>query len=80
MKKQLDPEDHVAELYLELAQKLMREYGITPEQIARIAVGLAVHMYMEYHRDGAQAGVVHLRESADALEKLCGPKPASSVN
>ncbi len=76
----MNTEDRVAELFLELAQKLMREYGVTPEQVARIATGLAVHMYMEYHRDGAQAGAVHLRESADALDVLCKPQPPGALN
>lgn len=78
--KKLDTTDRVVELFLELAQKLMREYGITPEQIARVAIGLAVHMYMEYHRDGTPAGVAYLRENADALEALCAPQPKSSIN
>ena len=78
--QKLDTTDRVVELFLELAQKLMREHGITPEQIARVSVGCAVHMYMEHHRDGAQGGAAYLRENADALEALCAPQPASSIN
>lgn len=78
--KKLDPEDRAAEQLLATANEAMRNDGLTPQQIARLAVGLAVHMYMEYHRDGAQAGAAHLRESADALEALCAPPPPSAVN
>jgi hypothetical protein len=76
----MDTEDKVIELFLELAQKLMREYAVPPQLIARISLGAAVHLFMEHHEDGARVAAAYLREKADELDALCAPKPASVLN
>jgi hypothetical protein len=78
--KPLDTTDRVCELFLELSNKLMRDHDVTPEQIARVATGLAVHMHLEYASKAAADAAAHLRESADALDALCAPQPPSSIN
>jgi hypothetical protein len=76
----LDVTDRVVELFLELSNKLMRDHGVPPETLARVAVGAAVHMFMEFHGDSAHAAAAYLRKSADDLDALCTPQPPSSLN
>jgi hypothetical protein len=76
----MQTEDQVVELFMALSLKLMHEHGVPPEMIVRVALGNAVHLFLEHHKGGARAASAYLRAKADELDALTAPPPPSAVN
>jgi hypothetical protein len=51
--------------------------GVSPQLIARVALGNAVHMFMEHHEGGLRAARDYLQEKVRELDALIDPPPAA---
>jgi hypothetical protein len=69
-------DDQVVEMYMALSLRLMHE-GVSPQLIARVALGNAVHMFMEHHEGGLRAARDYLQEKVRELDALIDPPPAA---